>query len=184
LRAGKEYWKRMRRPTTPAAPLPPRLLGIDPGTQSAGWGVVEARGTELRLVACGLLKGGRRPLAERLRKIFGGYERILAVHRPTAAGLEETFAGRNPHSAIAMGEGRGVALLALARARAPVLELSPAEVKKAVTGQGNASKALVARMVEARLAPAALPASSDVTDALAVAIALAQRWPRCARRAE
>jgi crossover junction endodeoxyribonuclease RuvC len=141
--------------------------------------VVEARGARLRLVACGVAKApARKAPAERLRHIFACYEDVLARQRPLAAGLEQTFAGRNPQSAIAMGEGRGVALLALARARVPVLELSPAEVKLAVTGQGGASKELVARMVCARLGLRRVPHPPDITDALAVAIALAHRWPR------
>lgn len=154
------------------------LLGIDPGTRFTGYGLIEARGTALKLVACGVLKGDPKAhLAVRLRSIFGGLERILKVHRPMAAGLEETFAGVNPKSAIAMGQGRGIALLALARAEVPTLDLSPAEVKKAVAGNGRADKALVARMVCARLRLAETPSPADITDALAVAVALANRMP-------
>jgi crossover junction endodeoxyribonuclease RuvC len=161
-----------------AANLTMRLLGIDPGTRAAGWGVVEARGSALKLVDCGVLRpSSKMPLQHRLVEIFEGYEQLIALYRPSAGALEETFAGRNPKSAIAMGEGRGVALLALARAGLRTLELSPAEIKKAVTGNGAATKELVARMVCARLSLGTPPKPADVTDAIAVAIALAHRLP-------
>jgi len=162
--------------TAPALPM--RLLGIDPGTRAAGWGIVEARGNRFELVECGVLKpSAKLPLQHRLAEIFEGYEQLIALYRPVAGAVEETFAGKNPKSAIAMGEGRGVALLALSRAGLKTMELSPAEIKKAVTGNGAASKELVARMVSARLGLEAPPKPADVTDAIAVALALAQRLP-------
>ncbi|MCK6474959.1 MAG: crossover junction endodeoxyribonuclease RuvC [Planctomycetes bacterium] len=165
----------------PARRPPPeavRLLGIDPGTQVAGWGIVEARGPALALVACGALRAPRRAeMPERLRAIFEELEGVLSAHRPRAAALEETFAGRNAKAVIAMGQGRGVAMLACARAGVPLTELSASEIKKAVTGNGAAGKPLVARMVCARLGLAEAPEPEDVTDALAAAIALAHRLP-------
>ncbi len=152
------------------------LLGIDPGTRAAGYGLIEANGTTLRLVDCGVLKGpAKANIAERLKNIFAGLEEVVTAHRPIAAAIEETFAGVNPKSAIAMGQGRGVALLALARASIPIMELSPTEIKKAVTGNGHASKEMVARMVCARLSLSTVPKPADITDALATAIALANR---------
>jgi crossover junction endodeoxyribonuclease RuvC len=171
-----------RKPPRRAATPPPRLLGIDPGTRAAGFGIVELRGPEIRLVACGVLKPpARLPLQDRLAAIFAGLEQLVVLHRPVAGAIEETFAGTNPKSSIAMGEGRGVALLSLARAGIPLREFSPAEIKKAVTGHGAASKELVARMVCARLRLAEPPQPADVTDALAVALALAHRWPADSR---
>lgn len=169
--------------SSPAWPAPRKLLGIDPGTRNAGWGVIEISGTSLRLIACGVLKASpKASLAQRLELIFAGYETLLIQHAPAAAALEETFAGVNPKSAIAMGEGRGVALLALSRGNVPVLELSPAEIKKAVTGNGAACKDQVARMVCARLCLAEVPRPADATDALAAAIALAHRIPAAQAR--
>lgn len=134
------------------------------------------RGASITLVACGVVTASPTlPRGQRLERIFAGLEEVLAAQRPEEAALEGTFAGVNPRSAIAMGEGRGVALLALSRAGIPVLELAPAEVKKAVTGNGAAGKLLVARMVCARLGLRAVPAPADITDALAAAIALAHR---------
>jgi len=156
-----------------------RLLGIDHGTRAAGWSVIEVKGPALRLIDCGFFRPSPKlPIHHRLVQIFEGYEQLIGLHRPVAGAVEETFAGNNPQSAIAMGEGRGVALLALARAGIQVWELSPAEIKKAVTGSGAATKDLVAKMVCARLRLKEVPKPEDVTDAIAVAIALAHRWPR------
>ena len=139
---------------------------------------MEVTGPTLKLVDCGVLRPDPRfPLHHRLAHIFEGYEQLIGLYGPIAGAVEETFAGRNPKSAIAMGEGRGVALLALARAGVQIMELSPAEIKKAVTGNGAATKELVARMVCARLGLTTPPKPTDVTDAIAVAIALAHRWP-------
>lgn len=155
-----------------------RLLGIDPGTIKVGWGVVESHGSRVTYIGCGAVKApAKAALSERLKVIFAGLEALIAEYRPERAAIEETFAGNNPKSAIAMGEGRGVALLALARANLPVLELSPAEIKKAVTGQGAAGKDLVAKMVCARLSLSEPPQPQDATDALAIALALAHRAP-------
>ncbi len=157
-----------------------RLLGIDPGTLRVGWGVVEhdaARGT-LRLHDCGCIAPSPRlELKLRLKHIFAELEDVIRATRPDAAALEETFAGVNMKSAIAMGEGRGIALLSLARAGLRVLELSPRSIKQSVTGSGAAGKTQVAAMVAATLKLKKAPEPQDVTDALAAAIALSQRLP-------
>ena len=155
-----------------------RVIGIDPGTIRVGWGVVElhARDRSLRLVDCGCIEPGRKlELRFRLRRIFSELEAILERTRPHAAALEETFAGVNMKSAIAMGEGRGIALLCLTRANLDVLELSPRSIKQAVTGSGASGKAHVASLVAAHLKLKKAPEPEDVTDALAAAIAFAQR---------
>jgi len=164
-------------PRTHTAKMSSRiLLGIDPGTRVAGWGLLEAHGSTLTFIDCGAFAAPAKwSIDKRLEKIFAAFEQLLLLHQPVAAALEKTFAGVNPRSAIAMGQGRGVALLALSRAAVPVLELSPAEIKKAVTGHGAASKDLVARMVCARLNLMEVPQPADATDALAAAIALAHR---------
>ena len=165
----------------PARPAPRgmvRLLGIDPGTRLVGWGVIEhdaQRGT-LRLADCGCIRPGRNlSLRFRLSVIFDGLEEAIRRTRPDAAALEETFAGVNMQSAIAMGEGRGIALLCLARAGIEVLELSPRSIKQAVTGSGAAGKDRVAAMVAAQLGLKKPPRPADITDALAAAIALSRR---------
>ena len=154
-----------------------RLLGIDPGTRRVGWGVVERdQDGALKLVNCGCIAPSPKlGLKERLRDIFAELEQVLLRMRPHAAALEETFAGVNMKSAIAMGEGRGIALLCLARAGMEVLELSPRSIKQAVAGSGAAGKARVAAMVTAQLGLRKAPEPEDITDALAAAIALARR---------
>jgi len=154
-----------------------RLLGIDPGTRRVGWGVVErAQDGALKLLNCGCIApASKLGLKERLRDIFAELEQVLLRTRPHVAALEETFAGVNMKSAIAMGEGRGIALLCLARAGVEVLELSPRSIKQAVTGSGAAGKARVAAMVAAQLSLKEAPKPEDITDALAAAIALARR---------
>jgi crossover junction endodeoxyribonuclease RuvC len=157
---------------------PVRLMGIDPGTRFVGWGVLELdpRDLSLRMVDCGCIApSGKLELRFRLRQIFSELEAIIGQTRPQAAALEETFAGVNMKSAIAMGEGRGVALLCLTRANLDVLELSPRSIKQAVTGNGSSGKSHVAAMVAARLNLKKAPEPEDVTDALAAAIALSQR---------
>jgi crossover junction endodeoxyribonuclease RuvC len=159
------------------APAVARLIGIDPGTRFVGWGVIECDAKTLALtpVDFGCIAPGEKlPLKDRLRGIFEELETILARTQPHFAALEETFAGVNMKSAIAMGYGRGIALLALARANLDVLELSPRSIKQAVTGSGASSKARVATMVTSRLGLKKTPKPDDVTDALAAAIALSQ----------
>ena len=170
-----------------------RLLGIDPGTRYVGWGLIELSGrgpqipglkpqaSSLRLLDCGCISpSAKLELKSRLCEIFAQLEIIIRRSRPDAAALEETFAGVNMKSAIAMGEGRGIALLCLARANLSVLEISPRSIKQAVTGSGAATKARVAAMVCAHLDLKEAPKPEDTTDALAAAIALAQRIGRMA----
>ncbi len=161
----------------PASMGPLRLLGIDPGTRFVGWGVIERTSARsFKLIDCGCIAPGeKRELPDRLTVIFEELEEAIKRTRPHAAALEETFAGVNMQSAIAMGEGRGVALLALARARLPILELSPRTIKFALTGNGASGKAGVAAMVQAQLRLKEAPKPADITDALAAAITLAQR---------
>ena len=144
-----------------------------------GWGVIEMNPHDrtLRIVDCGFIRpGDKMELRYRLRDIFAKLEMVITQTKPAAAALEETFAGVNMKSAIAMGEGRGVALLCLARAGLDVLELSPRSIKQAVTGNGGSGKSHVAAMVAAHLKLHKAPEPEDVTDALAAAIALAQRY--------
>jgi crossover junction endodeoxyribonuclease RuvC len=165
-------------PRAAAGDRPLRLLGIDPGTRFVGWGVIDydPQLRTLTLVDSGCIAPGeKRPVQERLRDIFEELERIIARTKPTHAALEETFAGVNMKSALAMGQGRGIALLSLARANLDVLEISPRSIKQSVTGSGAADKDRVAQMVLSRLNLKGVKLRSDVTDALAAAIALAQR---------
>ena len=147
------------------------LLGLDPGLQSTGWGVIEAQGNRLRHVANGQVRSrAADPLGQRLTQLFEALEAIIAEHRPDAAAVEETFVNANPRSTLKLGQARGVAMLAAARSGIAVGEYAPNAIKKAVVGVGHADKTQVHAMVK-RLLPGVNVAGPDAADALAIAIA-------------
>lgn len=145
------------------------LLGLDPGLRNTGWGVIEAEGNRLRHVANGVVRSGTGSLAERLSCLFDGLSTIIAEHRPDAAAVEETFVNKDAKATLKLGQARGIALLAPARAGLPVAEYSANLIKKSVVGYGHADKTQIGHMV-ALLLPGADPAAADAADALAVAI--------------
>jgi crossover junction endodeoxyribonuclease RuvC len=146
-----------------------RLIGLDPGLRSTGWGVIDVDGNRLRHVAHGVVKvAGERSLAERLNELFEGVAAVVATQQPLEAAVEETFVNVNPGSTLKLGQARGVVLLAPARAGLPVFEYAANLVKKSVTGAGHADKRQIAMMV-GRLLPGA-EATADAADALAIAI--------------
>lgn len=146
------------------------LIGLDPGLERTGWGVIEADGNRLAHRASGcVVTRPADPLCARLAALFEALEAIVAAHRPGAAAVEETYVNMNPRSTLKLGQARGVVLLAAARTGAEVGQYPPATVKKAVVGTGGADKAQVHAMVRILL-PGATPAGPDAADALAVAI--------------
>ena len=146
------------------------VLGIDPGTTVTGYGVVAQEGQRLSLVTAGQIRGGSSlGLAERLSRIHAGLAKIIRDYGPQEAAVEEVFYAKNVRSAVMLGHGRGVALLAAAEAGLPVYEYPATIIKKAVVGYGQASKHQVRTMVE-RLLGAAPGLGLDTSDALAVAI--------------
>ena len=154
------------------------VLGIDPGTLAAGYGAVKALRGGTELIGCGAVRARRSlKLAERLGVIHDGLVEVIEKFRPEVAVVEQPFAGKNLATAIAIGEARGVALLACVAAGVPVEEFSPSEIKRAVTGNGSARKEQVARMVKALLGLASAPRPADATDALAAAICYLHRAP-------
>ena len=154
--------------------MPIRIIGIDPGTRVVGFGVLDMNGSELALVDVGVISvSARVPLPDRLVAIHEGLTGVINRHRPQHSAVEDLYAGRSARSAITTGEGRGVALLALAQAGLPVEAIPPARIKKALTNNGNARKAQVADMVARILGLPEPPESEDASDALAAAIALA-----------
>jgi crossover junction endodeoxyribonuclease RuvC len=155
-----------------------RVLGIDPGTRSVGIGVVDRVGTRLVPVAHVVVAPGRMAgdVPARLKAIHEGIREAIREHRPDAVALEEAFHGKSAQSALRIGEGRGVALLAASTEGVPVHQYSPATVKKAVTGSGNAHKSQVNRMVKVILSITE-DVPEDAADALAVAICHLNRAP-------
>ncbi|HHO47453.1 MAG TPA: crossover junction endodeoxyribonuclease RuvC [Desulfobacteraceae bacterium] len=152
-----------------------RILGIDPGSRTTGYGIIDKQGSSLGFVACGTIRtGGSANIPERLLAIYEGLEKIITLHGPDVAAVEEVFMARNPRSALTLGHAHGAAVLAVMRSGLRVHDYSPRLVKQAVAGYGRADKAQVQHMVTALLDLSAAP-SSDAADALAVAICHANR---------
>jgi crossover junction endodeoxyribonuclease RuvC len=148
----------------------PRIIGIDPGTRNVGYGVIEVRSRALVRLASGCISPSAGTLQERLVAIFRELREVMEFHRPGSAAVETVFAGRNPRTAIAIGEARGVALLAAAERGLNAKGYEPALVKRAVAGSGRADKEQVRRMVQVLLSLVEPPATDHEADALAVAI--------------
>ena len=147
-----------------------RILGLDPGLGTTGWGLIEAQGNRLSHVSNGELKTkASASLPERLADLANQLEALIAEHRPDGAAVEEVFVNKNPQSTLKLGQARGVAIMLAARAGLSVGEYAARLVKKAVVGNGNAEKVQVHAMV-ARLLPGVKIAGPDAADALAVAI--------------
>jgi crossover junction endodeoxyribonuclease RuvC len=156
--------------------MPPmRVLGIDPGSLRCGYGVVSRDGGRLRVVESGVLVPGDRPMAERLALILEGLGDLIARTAPAEVSVEQIFAGISPRSALALGQARGVALAAAARAGLPVFEYQPSEVKLAFTGSGRAGKAQMMQTARALLGVEA--ELSDEADAVALAVCHLARRP-------
>jgi crossover junction endodeoxyribonuclease RuvC len=153
------------------------VLGVDPGTASTGYGLVATNGTALRALDYGLLETARNDaLPVRLRVIHDGVRHLIELHRPQLVAVERLFLNSNVQTAFAVGQARGVVLLAAEECELPVFEYGPHEVKMAVTGYGRAGKNDVQRMVQMVLGMAELPRPDDAADALAVAICLAHAY--------
>ena len=151
-----------------------RILGIDPGSNATGYGVVEQSGSRVVYLAHGTIRTpSRRPLSQRLAAIQSELRQAIAEHRPDRAVVERVFVSVNPRSALVLGHARGAILATLGGEEIPVDELAAREIKKAVTGVGSADKHQVQTMV-AKLLKLSSPPAQDAADALAAAIARAQ----------
>jgi len=148
-----------------------RVIGIDPGTAVTGYGVVEARDNRLQAVTYGVIRTrSGLPAANRLEKIHNGLKEIIADHKPQVASIEKLFVSKNPAAALAVGQARGVSLLAAVSSGLEVVEFSPVEVKQAVVGYGKADKRQVQEMVKVLLGLSEVPRPDDAADGLALAI--------------
>jgi crossover junction endodeoxyribonuclease RuvC len=147
------------------------VLGIDPGTAALGYGIVESSRGRLREVDHGcLVTSPDTALPERLLAIHALVDELIALHSPRIVAIERLFFSKNVQTAFAVGQARGVVLLAAAQHRVPVVEATPNEVKSAIAGYGAADKEQVQRMVQLVLGMAELPRPDDAADALAIAV--------------
>jgi crossover junction endodeoxyribonuclease RuvC len=148
-----------------------KVIGIDPGTASCGFGIVHETDGRLRAIDHGWW---RTPAAQRpelrLKTIFDGVAALVEEHRPDAVALEESFVGADARIALSVGQARGAVMVAAANAGVECAEYPPARVKQAVCGYGRAEKQQVQKMVKAILSLEAAPRPSHASDALAVAI--------------
>ena len=159
-----------------------RIIGIDPGLRSTGWGVVESMGNSLRFVAAGTIKSdAKAPLATRLRQIHEGLSEVLNRQAPDEAAVEQTFVNKDAVATLKLGQARGVAMLVPALAGLEVAEYAPNAVKKTVIGVGHGEKQQVHMMVKV-LMPKAIFDTDDAADALAIAICHAHHRPSVAYR--
>ena len=149
-----------------------RILGLDPGTASTGFGIIDAVDGRLQMVTYGVIKTeAGEPPPKRLQVIYEELNDLLLAFRPDTAGVEDLFFGRNITTAISVGQARGVLLLALANSGISIGEYSPPRIKEAVTGYGKADKMQVQLMVRNLLDLEETPRPDDAADGLAVAIA-------------
>ena len=148
-----------------------RILGLDPGTASTGYGIIDSIDGRLSVVTFGVIKTPAGESASmRLQTIYNELNDLIAQYQPDCAGIEELFFGRNITTAISVGQARGVLLLALANANIPIGEYSPPKIKDSVAGYGKADKAQVQLMVRNLLDLEETPRPDDAADGLAVAI--------------
>jgi crossover junction endodeoxyribonuclease RuvC len=148
-----------------------RVLGIDPGSETTGWGVVEGDARRYQLVGFGAVRArARERFAARLLKISDGVEELLARFRPDVCAVEEAFFAANAKTALKLGQVRGVVLVAAERARIEIAEYAPRLVKQTVVGYGAAEKHQVQEMVRVLLGLREAPTPFDASDALGIAI--------------
>ena len=146
-----------------------RILGIDPGLNATGWGIVSHQGARLSWVAHGVIKAPTKAaMSERLKFIYEGVDSLINEFKPDEAAVEDQFVHANPGSALKLGQARAAAMLAPARADLPVGEYAPRLIKKSVVGTGGAEKSQIAAMISILLP--GTKAKDDVADALAIAI--------------
>ena len=146
------------------------ILGIDPGLQRTGWGIIVVKTNQLSFIDCGVIKSdASASMAERLKQVNNGLTEAISRHGPVESAVEETFVNMNGASTLKLGQARGAILLTLSLANLPVYEYSANLVKKSVVGKGHADKTQVAMMVKTLL-PASNAKQADAADALAIAI--------------
>jgi crossover junction endodeoxyribonuclease RuvC len=148
-----------------------RVLGLDPGTATTGYGVVEQKGTRLIHLSHGVIStSAKEHFADRLKRIYTGASELIDRFAPDAVAIEKVYFSRNVTTGISVAQARGVIALAAAQANKPIGEFSPLEVKNAVVGYGKAAKRQVQEMVKILLNLDEIPRPDDAADALALAV--------------
>lgn len=147
------------------------ILGLDPGTARVGWGVIAPHGIGWEAVSYGLIETDKATLAEtRLKEIYKAINTLIKTYKPDAVAIEELFFATNAKTAIAVGQARGVLLLACATCRIKTASYAPLAIKRCITGDGKADKQQVQYMVTKELRLESVPKPDDVADALAIAL--------------
>lgn len=148
-----------------------RIIGIDPGTGILGFGVIEEKAGQLKLVDAGVIKTpAHTPLDERLEEIYDGLKEIIKETKPDVMSIEKLFFARNVTTAIGVSHARGVAMLAGRKASLKIAEYTPLQIKQTMTGYGRADKKQMQEMVRIQLGLKSVPKPDDAADALAAAI--------------
>lgn len=148
-----------------------RIIGIDPGTGILGFGVIDVNGRKLKMVTAGVITTPvHTPLDERLEEIFDGLTAIIAETNPDHMSIEKLFFARNVTTAISVSHARGVAMLTGRKAKLPIAEYTPMQIKQTLTGYGKADKKQMQEMVRLQLHLKEVPKPDDAADALATAI--------------
>jgi len=153
-----------------------RVLGIDPGLERTGWGIIDHQGSRLTFIAAGVIKSkSTETMAVRLCRIDAELTKVIEAYKPDTASIEETFVNTNSASSLKLGQARGVAILSPARFGLEVAEYAANTVKKSVVGAGHAAKDQVGMMIKVLL-PTSGELEADAADALAVAICHAHHY--------
>jgi crossover junction endodeoxyribonuclease RuvC len=148
-----------------------RVLGIDPGTITMGYGIIDSQDSEVNLIKYGALKTKERsPIGERLSFLYTKVMEVIAQYHPAVVAVEQPFVAKNAKSAFAIGRAQAVVILAAANSRIPCFEYTPAEIKQRVANYGASSKEQIQQMVMLQLGLDVIPNPSDAADALAVAL--------------
>ena len=148
-----------------------RIIGIDPGTGILGFGVIDVVGGKTSLVTAGVITTpAHTPLDERLEEIFDGLTEIIAETKPDAMSIEKLFFAQNVTTAMSVSHARGVAMLTGRKAKLPIAEYTPQQIKQSLTGYGQADKKQMQEMVRLQLNLQSVPKPDDAADALAAAI--------------
>ncbi len=149
-----------------------KVLGIDPGLNMTGYGLVENKGSRIKLIEAGVIRTSpERPMQDRLRKIYDGLSEVVEEYRPEVLVLEKIYAHyKHPVTAILMGHARGAICLLCGKYNLPLVSCASTQLKKSIAGRGRASKKQIAGMVKTFLNLKKTPQPKDVADALALAI--------------